>query len=69
MDIAGKMTDLTCIVMTVRTSRERIVLTTSDGIITITLKPMSSKTGVNIKAPRAVNIRREPKEQSIAAVA
>jgi hypothetical protein len=60
------MTDITCVVMTMRSDREHLIFHTTDGVITVQLKPMGRrKTGIHIFAPRKVLIRREPtKEES-----
>ena len=56
-----KTTDLTRIVMSVRSDKEHLVLNTEQGVITIKLVPLTKvRTQVVIQAPREVRILRVP---------
>jgi hypothetical protein len=54
------MMDITCVVMTMNSEREHLIFHTTDGTITVALRPINKRrTGVHIYAPRKVAVRRE----------
>jgi len=61
------MMDITCVVMTMNSEREHLILHTTDGTITIQLRPINRRrTGIHIYAPRKVAVRREANREEVA---
>jgi hypothetical protein len=60
------MNEQSCIVVTIRSDKEHLILHTTDGPVYIHLQPRNkTRTQVVIEAPRKVGVRREPnKEQA-----